>query len=99
MTCLLPIIEFPNDTIIFLAGFVAVESVHNCQKFLHTKLLVGYILKDLICISNPQTLNNNMKSRNVQDKKKMTKQLLPLQVCVQNKYSLGETVVKMHQYH
>lgn len=45
--------EFPNYTMMFLAGFVAVESVQNCQEFLQTKLLVGYILKDLICISHP----------------------------------------------
>lgn len=54
MTCLVAVLaEFPNFTIIFLAGFVVVESVQNCQEFLQTKLLVVYVLKDLICISNP----------------------------------------------
>lgn len=57
--------QFPNYTIMFLAGFVVAERVQSCQEFLQTKLLVGYVLKALICISNPQTLNNNVKSRNM----------------------------------
>lgn len=46
VTCLVAVCRV-SYTIMFLAGFVVVDSEQNCQTFLQTKLLVGQVLKDL----------------------------------------------------